>query len=77
MLNQMNQMNQTSQSVSLVIMFLASLLFVGPYYVAMVSLVLVTYTIFCVDIISEEEKPEEYTIMTRSRTRRSKQYPSL
>ncbi len=73
----LNQMNQTSQSISLVIMFLASLLFVGPYYVAAVSLVLVTYTIFCVDIISEEEKPEEYTIMTRSRTRRSKQYPSL
>ena len=68
----LNQMNQTSQSISLVIMFLASLLFVGPYYVAAVSLVLVTYTIFCVDIISEEEKPEEYTIMTRSRTRRQK-----
>jgi uncharacterized membrane protein YkvA (DUF1232 family) len=72
MLNQMNQMNQMNLSVSLVIMFLASLLFVGPYYVAMVSLVLVTYTIFCVDIIPEEEKPEEYTIMTRSRTRRQK-----
>ena len=73
----LNQMNQTSQSISLVIMFLASLLFVGPYYVALVSLVLVTYTIFCMDTTPEEEKPEEYTIMTRSRTRRSKQYPSL
>ena len=72
MLNQMNQMNQTSQSISLVIMFLVSLLFVGPYYVAAVSLVLVTYTIFCLDITPEEEKPQEYTIMTRSRTRRSK-----
>ena len=72
----LNQKDQTVQRINLVIMFLVSLLFVGPYYVAMVSLVLVTYTIFCLDIKSEE-KPEEYTIMTRSRTRRSKQYPSL
>jgi hypothetical protein len=77
MLNQLNQKDQTVQRINLVIMFLVSLLFIGPYYVAMVSLVLVTYTIFCLDITPEEEKPEEYTIMTRSRTRRSKQYPSL
>ena len=77
MLNQLNQKDQTVQRINLVIMFLVSLLFIGPYYVAMVSLVLVTYTIFCLDITAEEEKPEEYTIMTRSRTRRSKQYPSL
>ena len=73
----LNQKDQTVQRINLLIMFLASLLFVGPYYVAMVSLVLVTYTIFCMDMTPEEEKPEEYTIMTRSRTRRSKQYPSL
>jgi len=73
----LNQKDQTVQRINLLIMFLASLLFVGPYYVAMVSLVLVTYTIFCMDTTPEEEKPEEYTIMTRSRTRRSKQYPSL
>lgn len=73
----LNQKDQTVQRINLVTMFLVSLLFVGPYYVAMVSLVLVTYTIFCLDITPEEEKPEEYTIMTRSRTRRSKQYPSL
>jgi hypothetical protein len=72
----LNQKDQTVQRINLLIMFLVSLLFVGPYYVAMVSLVLVTYTIFCLDTIPEE-KPEEYTIMTRSRTRRSKQYPSL
>jgi len=77
MLNQLNQKDQTVQRINLVIMFLVSLLFIGPYYVAMVSLVLVTYTIFCLDITPEEEKPEEYTIMTRSRARRSKQYPSL
>ena len=68
----LNQKDQTVQRINLLIMFLASLLFVGPYYVAMVSLVLVTYTIFCMDITPEEEKPEEYTIMTRSRTRRQK-----
>ena len=73
----LNQKDQTVQRINLLIMFLASLLFVGPYYVAMVSFVLVTYTIFCMDTTPEEEKPEEYTIMTRSRTRRSKQYPSL
>ena len=73
----LNQKDQTVQRINLLIMFLASLLFIGPYYVAMVSLVLVTYTIFCMDTTPEEEKPEEYTIMTRSRTRRSKQYPSL
>ena len=73
----LNQKDQTVQRINLLIMFLASLLFVGPYYVAMVSLVLVTYTIFCMDTTPEEEKSEEYTIMTRSRTRRSKQYPSL
>ena len=73
----LNQKDQTVQRINLLIMFLASLLFVGPYYVAMVSLVLVTYTIFCMDTTPEEEKPEEYTIMTRSRTQRSKQYPSL
>ena len=73
----LNQKDQTVQRINLLIMFLVSLLFVGPYYVAMVSLVLVTYTIFCLDTTPEEEKPEEYTIMTRSRTRRSKQYPSL
>jgi len=72
----LNQKDQTVQRINLLIMFLISLLFVGPYYVAMVSLVLVTYTIFFLDT-TPEEKPEEYTIMTRSRTRRSKQYPSL
>jgi hypothetical protein len=46
-------------------------LFIGPYYVAVTSLVLVTYSIFCLDTLPEST-PEEYTIMTRSRTRREK-----
>lgn len=68
-MSQLVQKNQTSPSINLLILFLVSLLFIGPYYVAMVSLLLVTYSIFCLDTMPEE-KHTDYTIVTRSRSRR-------
>ena len=69
--DQTDQKDQTVRRINLLVIFLISLLFIGPYYVAILSLLLVTYTIFCLET-EPEIKPEEYTIMTRSRSRRQK-----
>ena len=57
-----------------VLLFLFSLIFIGPMYIAVVSLALTIYIMFTLldmenDLIKASVDTENHTIMTRSRTK--------
>jgi hypothetical protein len=74
----------TTQPINLVgavLLFLLSLIFIGPMYIAVVSLILTLYIIVAFfdmenDLLKNTVDTENHTIMTRSRTRLRQQLNS-